>query len=131
MAATLSDTNWLATLTAVVTSLPSSFTLICTLWPSMPSGCISLNLASVTFSKAFWTAPPKAALAPVSGADTPNVIGPSGMAGHFFDEADVVVAPADAAVVEAPPLAAVVAALDAAVVAAAVVAALPLLLLSL
>jgi hypothetical protein len=45
----------------------------------------------------------------VSGADTPNVIGPSGIAGHFFAELDVVVAPPPlAAVVVAPPLAAVV-----------------------
>src|SRR5262249_12023560 len=92
---------------------------------------ISLNLARVTFSNAFLTAPPKAALAPVNGADTPNVIGPSGIAGHFFDEPDVVAAPPDAAVVAAPPLAAVVVALPAALVAAAVVAALLPPLLSL
>jgi hypothetical protein len=70
-------------------------------------------------------------LAPVNGADTPKVIGPSGIAGHFFDEPDVVVAPPYAAVVVAPPPAAVVLAPPAAVVAAADVAALPPPLLSL
>jgi hypothetical protein len=53
----------------------------------------------------------------VSGAETPNVMGPSGIAGHFFDEAEaVVVAPAEAAVVVAPLLAAVVVAPPAAAV---------------
>jgi hypothetical protein len=100
----------------------------------MPSGCISLNFASVTFSNAFWTAPPKAALAPVSGADTPKVIDPSRIAGHFFVAAPVVVAPAVVALAAAAVVAAAeVAAAEvaAAEVAAAEVAELLLPLLSL
>src|SRR6478736_6339540 len=87
-AVTFSATNWLATLTALVTSLASSSTSIWMGWPSMPSGWAALNVLVVTFPNAVLVVVPKAAVAPVSGVDTPNLIGPAGMAGNF--DADVV-----------------------------------------
>src|SRR3954454_14844850 len=87
-----SETNWLATLTALVTSLASSSTSIWIGWPSMPSGWAALNVLVVTFSNAAFVAVPNAAVAPESGVDTPNLIAPGGMAG-YFDAAVVAVAP--------------------------------------
>src|SRR4051812_41202125 len=49
----------------------------------MPSGWAALNVLVVTFSKAALVAVPNAAVAPVSGVDTPNLIGPAGMGGYF------------------------------------------------
>src|SRR3954447_7645609 len=89
-AVTFSDTNWLATLTALVTSLASSWTSIWIGCPSMPSGWAALNVLVVTFSKAVLVVVPKAAVAPVSGVDTPSLMGPAGIGGNFDVPAVVV-----------------------------------------
>src|SRR5438105_13721334 len=82
-AVTFSATNWLATFTALVTSLASSRTSIWIGWPSIPSGWAALNVFVVTFSKAVLVVVPKAAVAPVSGVETPSLIGPAGIGGYF------------------------------------------------
>src|SRR5205809_4657591 len=82
-AAILSEIIWLAALTPLVTSLPSSYTVIVTGCPSMPVGCRALNFGPVTVSNAFLVAVPKAALAPLTAVMTPSLMGPSGMAGYF------------------------------------------------
>src|SRR3954447_11442443 len=91
-AVTFSDTNWLATLTALVTSLASSWTSIWIGCPSIPSGWAALNVLVVTFSNAVFVVVPKAAVAPVSGVETPSLMGPAGI-GANLDVPVVAVAP--------------------------------------
>src|SRR5579859_2386877 len=90
--ASLSATNWLTTLTALVTSLASSSTSYITGWPSIPSGCRALNAFRVMLLNDWAVVWPKAAWAPVSGVEIPNLIGPGGMGGYCG--AAVVAAPA-------------------------------------
>src|SRR3954465_13304584 len=87
-AVTFSATNWLATLTALVTSLASSSTSIWLGWPSMPPAWGATNVLGVTISNAVLVVVPNAAVAPVSGVETPSLMAPGGMGANF----DVVVA---------------------------------------
>src|ERR1700736_6072875 len=90
--ASLSATNWFSTLTALVTSLASSSTSYWTGWPSIPSGCRALNAFRVMLLNDCEVVWPKAAWAPVSGVEIPNLIGPAGIGGDCG--AAVVAAPA-------------------------------------
>src|SRR5579859_5891904 len=122
--ASLSATNWLTTLTALVTSLASSSTSYMTGWPSIPSGCRALNAFRVMLLNDWAVAWPKAAWAPVSGVEIPNLIGPGGMGGYCDAAAAVVADPpavvADVAVFLAELLHAAVRAVPAAMAASTV-----------
>src|SRR5438128_6857038 len=82
-AATFSETIWLATLTALVTSLASSRISRETGCPSMPSGWAALNVLMATFSNELLVSVPKAAVAPDRGVETASLMGPAGMGGYF------------------------------------------------
>src|ERR1700676_3975530 len=99
--ASLSATIWLATLTALVTSLASSSTSYVTWWPSIPSGWAALNAFRVMLLNDCEVVWPKAAWAPVSGVEIPNLIGPGGMGAKLLAAVPEVPAVAVVAVVAA------------------------------